>query len=149
MSALGILGILLLLFAHISLVASLRGLKNNVASGIDFALTGAILTGYWYGFKWGFIMGCIFMFLNSLVTMEFWPSMFMTIPLTGIIGMWGAVMSFLSIPILTGAIIGVVAYAIICDTLMFILFGERDFVMFGMHFIGAMVINWIFFDLFF
>jgi hypothetical protein len=37
------------LFAlHILLVSTMRGLKNNVASGIDFALTGAFLSGYWF-----------------------------------------------------------------------------------------------------
>jgi hypothetical protein len=141
--------LLILMGVHVTLVASLRGLKNNVAAGVDFALTGAFLSGYWFGFKWGFILGCIFMLSNFIATMEFWPSMFIMIPMCGFVGIWGALVPIMGIPIMTGIMAGVIGYAIINDFLMFTLFGEKDFIMFVMHFIGAIVINWVFFDLFF
>ena len=74
--------LLILYGAHIFLVNVLRGLKNNIASGVDFALTGGFLAGYWFGFKWGFIIGCIFALTNNIVQMEFYPSLFVLIPCT-------------------------------------------------------------------
>jgi hypothetical protein len=141
--------LLILYGAHVMLVNVLRGLKNNVASGIDFSLTGAFLAGYWFGWKWGLILGCIFALTNNLVQMEFFPSLFVLIPATGLLGVWGWITAIYGLPILSSVIIGVIVYAIITDLLMMTLLGERDFVMMGSFFIGSLVINWIFFELFF
>ncbi|MCB9359399.1 hypothetical protein H6503_05690 [Candidatus Woesearchaeota archaeon] len=135
--------------AHIVIVNVLRGLKNNIASGIDFSLTGAFLAGYWFGWKWGLILGMIFALTNNIVQMEFYPSMFILIPATGVFGIWGSFVAFAGIPILGSVVAGVVVYAIITDVLMMTLFGERDFVMMGGFFLGSLVLNWVFFDLFF
>jgi len=141
--------LLILYGAHIFLVNVLRGLKNNIASGVDFALTGGFLAGYWFGFKWGFIIGCIFALTNNIVQMEFYPSLFVLIPCTGFMAIWGGVVAGLGLPVLSSVLIGVIVYAIVTDILMMTLFGERDFVMMGSFFLGSIVINWIFFDLFF
>jgi hypothetical protein len=134
---------------HIMLVNVLRGLKNNIASGIDFALTGGFLAGYWFGWKWGFILGCIFAITNNIVQMEFFPSLFILIPCTGLMGFWGWIVATAGFPVLISVIIGVIIYAIITDVGMMTLFGERDFIMMGSFFLGSLVINWIFFNLFF
>ncbi|MFT4303658.1 MAG: hypothetical protein ACMXYG_03770 [Candidatus Woesearchaeota archaeon] len=144
-----ILLIMILYACHIGIVTVLRGLKNNIASGIDFSLTGAFLAGYWFGWKWGLIIGCIFAITNNIVQMEFYPSMFILIPATGLLGIWGSFVGFMGLPILSSVIIGVIVYAIITDIIMMTLLGERDFVMMGGFFLGSLLINWIFFDLFF
>lgn len=141
--------LLILYAAHVILVHVLKGLKNNIASGVDLALTGALLAGYWYGFKIGFIIGCIFELTNNLVQMEFNPSMFLLIPLVGVMGIWGSIIPLVGLPIMNSALIGITIYWITSSAGMMLLFGERDFVNMGSFFLGSIIINWIFFDLFF
>ena len=111
--------------AHVMIIHVLRGLKNNIASGVDFALTGAILGGLWFGWKWGLIIGCLFELTNYLVQMEFWPSMFLLIPLVGLVGMWGALVALLGIPIMTGVFVGIVLYWIASSAGM-MLYSEKE-----------------------
>ncbi|MFT4343117.1 MAG: hypothetical protein ACMXYE_00035 [Candidatus Woesearchaeota archaeon] len=146
---LGAIYLLILFGGHVVLVHVLKGLKNSIASGIDFSLTGAFLAGYWFGWKWGFIVGIIFALTNNIIQMEFYPSMLLLIPMTGVVGIWGTFVAIYNLPILMSVLIGVIAYAIITDIGMMTLFGERDFVMMGSFFLGSLIINWIFFDLFF
>ena len=141
--------ILVLYAAHVLLVHVLKGLKNTVASGIDFSLTGAFLAGYFFGWKWGFIIGVIFGITNNIVQMEFFPSLMFLVPMTGVMGIWGALTVVMGWAVLPAVLVGVVFYALITDALMMFILGERDYVMMGSFFIGSLVINWIFFDVFF
>lgn len=143
------IAILLLYAAHIILIYAIRGLKRNIAAGVDFSLTAAILAGIWFGPKWGFIIGVIFEITNYFVQMEFYPSLLLLIPCTGLIGVYASFAFGLGIGIMPLALFGVLGYAIITDIGMFTLFGERDYVMMVCYFIGVMMTNWIFFDLFF
>jgi len=144
-----LLFILIIYACHIAIVNVLRGLKNNIASGIDFSLTGGFLAGYWFGWKWGLILGCIFALSNNFVQMEFYPSMFILVPFTGLIGVWGSFVAFASLPLLPAVIGGIIVYAVVSDICMILFFGESDYVMMASFLLGSVVFNWIFFDLFF
>lgn len=149
MILLNFFAIILLYVAHIILVYSIRGLKKNIGAGIDFALTSAILGGIWFGPRWGFIIGVIFEISSYVVQMEFYPSLILLIPATGSVAIWASIATGLGLGIMPTVIIGVVAYAILTDIGMFLFFGERDYVMMVCYFLGVLMINWVFFDLFF
>lgn len=144
-----IISIFILLAAHVVLVYSIRGLKHNVGAGIDFAITAAILSGMWFGPKWGFIIGVTFEIVSYVVQMQFFPSLLLLIPATGCVAIWASIATGMGMGIMPMVFIGVIGYAIITDIGMYFLFGERDFVMMACYLIGVVMINWVFFDLFF
>jgi hypothetical protein len=144
-----LIAIILLYLAHIILVYSIRGLKRNIGAGVDFAITSALLSGMWFGPKWGFIIAVIFEITSYIVQMEFFPSLILLIPATGCVAIWASIATSIGIGLMPTVFIGVIAYAIITDIGMYLFFGERDFVMMACYLLGVLTINWIFFDLFF
>jgi len=144
------IGAILILFAaHVVLVYNIRGLKQNIASGVDFAITAAIISGIWFGPKWGFIIGVIFEIASNVVQMQFFPSLLLLIPATGCVAIFASIMTGLGMGFMPMVFTAVIGYAILTDIGMYFLFGERDFVMMGCYLIGIIATNWIFFDLFF
>ena len=144
------IGAIIILFAvHVVLIYNIRGLKQNIAAGIDFAITAAILSGIWFGPKWGFFIGVIFEIASNVVQMQFFPSLLLLIPATGCVAIWASIATSMGIGLMTIVFTSVIGYAILTDIGMFFLFGERDFVMMICYFIGIIATNWIFFDLFF
>lgn len=144
-----VLYLLIIYAANVITCHYFRALKHSVMSGVEFSLTGGFLAGYWYGWQIGFIVGCIFMLTSYLVALQMFPSVMYLVPLCGLLGIWGAGAASMGVGVFNGAMIGVVGYCLLSNTGLFLIFGERDFVMMLSYFLGAVLVNWIFFEAFF
>lgn len=145
-----LLCLLILLILNVIVIFHLRGLKSSVAAGIEFTLTGIFLAGYWLGYKWGIIIGIIFILSSYLSQIDVInPYMLITFPLSIIVSIAGAFTAQANFSIITSAICVIAVYCLLSDLLMTKLLGESDYVQLFMYDIGAILVNYVFFRMFF
>lgn len=127
----------------------LRGLKSSVAGGLDLTLTGTFLAGYWFGYKWGLILGIIFMITYYAISVDFGLHSVLNTIVCALMSITAATMSNIGMPIPIAGITSVIIYCVISDLSAIIMLGERNLFSLFMFDFGAIFMNYIFFKMFF
>ena len=126
-----------------------RNMKRDIASGVDLVFATAFLIGYWYSPGSGFAIGMLMRFMNYAIPYEYSSVMIITIPLSGMIGLFGTVVSLLNINILIGAVITLIIYQILSFGIRIYGLGDNNYVLILMESAGLFLTNYIIFAYFF
>lgn len=140
---------IILIFVFNSLLTlTIRKMKNNLGAGVDLVLIGALLAGHWFGWRWGIIVGMLLRLSIYIITMEYDTGMIYAIPVAGIPGLIGAIVTFFSIPLFTGVVIAVFTYLAVYYSIRLFIFGDTNYVMMTIEAFGLIVVNIVIFRFF-
>jgi hypothetical protein len=140
--------IVFLFIVNILFIYLIKKMKNNIASGVDLVLIGTLLTGYWFGWQWGFIAGILFRASVYAVTLECDIGMVYAIPCVGIVGIVGAIAAGLSFSIFIASVVGVITYMLIYFSIRIFLIGDNNYIMIVFEILGLILVNVVIFRFF-
>lgn len=123
------------------LTLMIKNIKNNIAAGVDLVIIGALLSGYWFGWRWGFIVGMLLRLSVYIITMEYDTGMIYAIPSAGVAGIIGGIFGLFSLPLFLGAIFAVLTYMTVYYSIRIIIFGDNNFFMMFLEAFGLVIVN--------
>lgn len=144
-----LLVLLLLFVANVVLIRKLAPYKETLAGGIELTLAGVFLSGYWFGAKTGILLGLLFMVSSYLVNFDISPSMFIAIPISVLLVLFGAIAAKSGMTLAGTAMIGILIYCIVTDLVFIKLVGDNDYYNMFMTDAGILATNWLVFHLLF
>lgn len=141
--------IILLFVVNIILIRKTGSWKSSIAAGFELTLTGAFLAGYWFGIGAGIWVAMIFMLSSYLATIDISPSMLITIPVSTVVGIAGAIAANSGGSILAFALGGIILHCLISDVILLALMGKEEFLSYLVSDLGHIVVNTTVFRVFF